>query len=179
MHNVSEDNPAIDGAVRLRQPRLDDGRAVHELVRRCPPLDLNSAYNYYLLCSHFAATCVLAERDGAVLAFLSAYREPQDPERLFVWQVAVDASLRGRGMAGQMLEAILARPACRGVHFVETTVSPSNRSSRRVFERFAAQRHADWHEENFLTEAHFGADAHEAEVLFRIGPLDQNRGVTP
>jgi L-2,4-diaminobutyric acid acetyltransferase len=174
--NIAQQD-SVTGTLRLRAPRRHDGGAVHDLVRRCPPLDLNSAYAYHLLCDHFADTCVLVEQGGTALAFLSAYRKPQEPERLFVWQVAVDDALRGQGMAGRMLEAVLARPACRGVRFVETTVSPSNRSSRRFFERFAAHHRAGWHEEEFLTEADFGAAAHEAEVLFRIGPLAHD-GVT-
>lgn len=159
------------GAFILRSPRLTDGVAVHSLVRRCPPLDLNSSYAYFLLCSHFAATCVVAEGEGGPAGFLSAYRPPEAVGTLFVWQVAVDSSARGHGLAGRMLEEVLSRPACAGVQFIETTVSPSNLASRRVFARFAEARAATWHEEPFLTAAHFGAECHEEEVLFRIGPL--------
>lgn len=158
--------------LRLREPVLADGKAVHDLIASCPPLDLNSSYNYFLLCSHFSETCVVGERQDRILAFMSAYRLPKAPERLFIWQAAVDASLRGMGMAGRMLEAILARPACSGVEYIETTVSPSNTASRRVFERFAEQRGLGWQEETFLTEEHFGGEGHESEVLFRIGPLN-------
>ncbi len=158
--------------VLLREPCLADGKAVHTLIRNCPPLDLNSSYLYFLLSSHFSETCVVGERDGEILAFLSAYRLPKQPDRLFIWQVAVDTSLRGLGMAGRMLDAVLSRPASAGVRFLETTVSPSNTASRRVFERFAEKRRLGWHEESFLTEEHFGGEQHESEVLFRIGPLN-------
>ena len=159
------------GDIILRRPQLEQGKAVHELVQRCPPLDLNSSYSYFLLCSHFADTCVVAEQEGVAVGFISAYRLPQAPQTLFVWQVAVDARARGRQLAGRMLEELLLRPACAGLQFIETTVSPSNHASRRVFERFAATHGAAWHEEAFLTPAHFGAESHEEEVLFRIGPL--------
>ncbi|WP_303904356.1 diaminobutyrate acetyltransferase [Thiohalomonas denitrificans] len=157
--------------LQLRKPVLDDGKAVHDLIGNCPPLDLNSTYNYFLLCSHFSETCVVGEQDSSILAFLSAYRLPKSPETLFVWQVAVDGALRGHGMAGRMLEEVLVRPACRGVRYVETTVSPSNIPSRRFFERYAEKRQLGWHEETFLTEEQFGGESHESEVLFRIGPL--------
>lgn len=157
--------------ITLRPPRLRDGKAVHDLIANSPPLDVNSTYNYFLLCSHFADTCVVGEVDGKVASFLSAYRIPGAPENLFVWQVVVDAVLRGKGMAGRMLEAVLARPACEGVRFVQTTVSPSNTSSRRVFERFAERRGAQFREEVFLTSEDFGGENHEEEILFRIGPL--------
>jgi len=153
-------------------PALADGKAVHDLIARCPPLDLNSSYNYFLLCSHFADTCVVAERDGEMVGFMSAYRLPQAMERLFIWQVAVDSSARGHGLASRMLESLLQRPVCAGLCYLETTVSPSNRASRQVFTRFAAAHEWDWHEETFLNRDHFGAEAHEEEVLFRLGPLN-------
>lgn len=155
----------------LRRPQLADGHVVHALVRRCPPLDLNSSYSYFLLCSHHAETCVVAEQGGELVGFLSAYRLPQAPHTLFIWQVAVDAAARGQGLAGRMLEALLTRPSCAGVQFIETTVAPSNLASRRVFARFAAQRGAAWQEAVFLTRAHFGGEAHEDEIMLRIGPL--------
>lgn len=157
--------------VQLRAPRLNDGKAVHELIAASPPLDLNSSYSYFLLCSHFADTCVVAERDGQVAGFLSAYLIPNDMHSLFIWQIAVDASLRGQGMAGRMLEAVLARPACAAVRALQTTVSPSNRASRRVFERFAEQHGLRMEQSVFLHSADFGAENHEQEILFHIGPL--------
>ena len=169
-------NPIIaDDGIVLCRPQLADGKAVHELVRRCPPLDLNSSYNYFLLCSHFADTCVVARQEEGVMGFLSAYRLPQSPQTMFVWQVAVDEQARGRGLAARMLEQLLSRAASAGVQFIETTVSPSNHASRQVFARFAAVHDAQWHEEPFLTAAHFGAECHEDEVLIRIGPLTRQR----
>ncbi len=84
-------------AVHYRPPRLSDGPAVHTLARRCEPLDLNSPYSYLLLCTDFAATCVVAERDGDLVGFVSGYLKPADPRGLFIWQVAVSPAARGLG----------------------------------------------------------------------------------
>lgn len=154
----------------LRPPVLEDGKAVHELIQRCPPLDVNSSYNYFLLCSHFRDTCVVAEANERIVGFLSAYLIPSRPDTLFVWQVAVDDAVRGQGLAGRMLEQVAARPACAGITTLETTISPSNISSRRVFERFAEKHQAESSEETFLEASHFGAEAHEDERLISIGP---------
>ena len=162
---MSEENSIV-----LRPPLLEDGKAVHELIKRCPPLDVNSSYNYFLLCSHFRDTCVVAEANDQIVGFLSAYLIPSSPDTLFVWQVAVDEAARGVGLAGRMLEHVTERPACTGVRTLETTISPSNLSSRRVFERFAEKHQAKSSEETFLEASHFGAEAHEDERLIRIGP---------
>jgi L-2,4-diaminobutyric acid acetyltransferase len=157
----------------FRRPRVEDGKAVHDLIRRSPPLDVNSAYNYFLLCSHFSETCVVVEKEGVLVGFISAYREPAQMERLFVWQVAVDSDIRGQGLAGRMLHELLSRPACHGVRWIETTISPSNSASRRVFESLAKARAVRWEEEIFLSREDFGGEAHEEEILYRIGPIDQ------
>jgi L-2,4-diaminobutyric acid acetyltransferase len=162
-----------DISIRLRSPVLEDGKAVHELIQRCPPLDLNSSYNYFLLCSHFRETCVVAEANDRIVGFLSAYLIPGRPDTLFIWQVAVDEAGRGQGLAGRMLEHVAARPVCANVTTLETTISPSNLSSRRVFERFAEKHQAESSEETFLEAHHFGTEAHEDERLIRIGPWNQ------
>ncbi len=152
--------------VCLRRPHREDGLAVHRLIAANPPLDVNSPYSYYLLCEHFAETCVVAEFQGERLGFLSAYRRPDRPRTLFIWQVVVDPSMRGRGLAREMLLALLSRGG--EVNAIESTVNPSNKASRRLFERFAEEHGEGLEEELFLSEAAFGEGGHESEILLRI-----------
>lgn len=142
--NARADCHAPDPLLRvsLGRPAVAHGADIHRLVSECAPLDLNSAYAYLLLCAHHAATCVRAESAGRTVGFVSAYRVPQRPEVLFVWQVAVAAEMRGRGLAGRMLQELLSREAVRECRYLETTVTPSNAPSRRVFESLAAALNA-------------------------------------
>lgn len=155
----------------MERPVLADGKAVHALIRRSAPLDLNSSYCYFLLCAHHADTCVVVRQQGQVVGFLSAYRLPRDANTLFIWQVAVDASLRGHGVASKMLQQLLTRPTCASVRYLETTISPDNHASRGLFQRFAGQHDAPWHEEIFLGHEQFGDESHDEERLIRIGPF--------
>jgi len=157
----------------LRKPHPDEGQAIHQLIKQSPPLDLNSSYSYYLLTRHFADTCVVAEHHGQLVGFVSAYVRPDAPNTLFVWQVVVDDSQRGKGLAGLMLTSLLARPECSDVMYVESTVNPSNHASRRLFERFAEQHNFPLQESLFLDEGQFGDAAHEPEIMLSIGPLQQ------
>ena len=155
----------------LRKPVLDDGAAIWALVRRSKPLDENSCYAYLLLCEHFADTCVVAERNHAIVGFVSAYSPPRTAGTVFVWQVAVDQCARGIGVASAMLDFVLASDACRCVRFLETTVSPSNTASRALFQRLARRFETDCTEGPLFTRNQFGGQNHEDEVLFRIGPM--------
>ncbi len=155
----------------LRAPTAEDGKAVHDLIARCPPLDGNSLYCNLLQCSHFADTCVLAEVDGQIAGFISAYRLPRRPATLFVWQVAVSGPARGRGLARRMLLELLAREACAGVDTLETTITPDNRASWSLFTSLARALAAPLTQATmFDRERHFQG-GHASEMLVRIGPF--------
>jgi len=162
----------------LREPLAEDGPAVTALIAACPPLDANSAYCNLLQCSHFAGSCIVAERDGAIMGWISGYRLPRDPSVLFVWQVAVSSAARGQRLAGRMLDSLLARPGLQGVRQVHTTVTPDNAASWAMFRNWARWRGARLGECPFFdSERHF-AGHHESEWLIEIGPLaPQSQGL--
>ena len=155
----------------LRRPRAEDGPAVTELIRACPPLDANSAYCNLVQCLHFADTCVIAERAGVVVGWVSAHRPPGFPEQIFVWQVAVRACARGTGLASRMLDALISRPAARDAKVLTTTITTSNAASWALFGAFARNRGLTLTKAPlFEREKHFRG-AHETEWQATIGPL--------
>jgi L-2,4-diaminobutyric acid acetyltransferase len=162
--------------VAYREPTLADAAAVHALIQECKPLDLNSPYAYLLLCTHFADTCAVAERQGSLVGFVSGYRKPADPAVLFIWQVAVSPRGRGQGVGRGLLEEILSRPRHAAVRHLEATISPSNRPSWALFESFARKRGARCATTTLFREEDFGDLEHDEEQLFRIGPLESPRG---
>lgn len=173
---VEKHTPVVQSPYALRAPDRADGAAVHGLIAACPPLDLNSVYAYLLQCEHFAGTGVVAERDGRIDGFISAYVPPGKPEVLFVWQVAVNARARGHGLGGRMLDEILARAECRDVRYVETTVGPDNAASRAMFSRLAERLGAVTQEFPLFPASLFGdGPEHEDEMLLRIGPFHARR----
>ncbi len=152
-------------------PDAEDGPAITALICDCPPLDTNSAYCNLLQCTHFAETCVVAELSGEIVGWISAYRPPSEPDRLFVWQVAVAASARGLGLGGRMLDELMARPAAQGICGLTTTVTETNDASWAIFGSFARRRGAAFSKRPiFERDRHF-AGAHDTEFLVSIGPF--------
>ncbi len=157
--------------IELRRPRVTDGAAVHRLIARCPPLDTNSRYCNLLQCTHFADSSVVATRADAIVGFISGYIEPAQRDTLFVWQVAVAPECRGQGLARSMLTHILKRETCRGVDFIETSITPDNEASWRTFRSSARRWGAPLDAQPWLSsEPHFEGK-HESELLVRIGPI--------
>lgn len=146
----------IDAATpRLRKPVPEDGAGIWELIKACKPLDENSMYCNLIQCDHFRDTCVLAELAGKPAGWVSAYVMPNDPETLFVWQVAVSGDARGTGLGGLMLTSLLGRDECEGVKRLQTTITRENSASWGLFRKFADQSGA-----RLTSQAYFGEDLH-------------------
>lgn len=139
-------------------------------------LDANSSYMYLVFARDFADTCRVALVDDDVVAFVLGYRRPDHPERLFVWQIAVDERYRGAGLAGRLLDDLVSVCADTesSVKYIETTITDDNTASRRLFAGFAARWGASL-DVSALFEEHDFPDQHDAERLHRIGPLPSAR----
>jgi L-2,4-diaminobutyric acid acetyltransferase len=169
-------SPAAE--VLLRKPQAADAIRVWDLIAACPPLDRNSVYCNLLQCTDFSDTCVLAERNGEAVGWISGYRPPGRPgadATLFIWQVAVHARARGLGLAGRMLRELLQRDDLDGISYLKTTITPDNDASRALFRSVAARAGAPLHESSgFDANDHFGG-RHASERLITIGPLRRAR----
>ncbi|WP_018545812.1 diaminobutyrate acetyltransferase [Streptomyces sp. LaPpAH-108] len=155
------------------RPAVTDGAALWRLAKESKTLDLNSSYSYLLWCRDFAGTSAVARgADGEPVGFVTGYVRPDRPHTLLVWQVAVDDAHRGRGIAAALLDGLTARLAAeRGITGLETTITPGNTASERLFTSFAA-RHGIEPEREVLFPADLFPDGpHDPEVLYRIGPL--------
>jgi L-2,4-diaminobutyric acid acetyltransferase len=156
-----------------RQPGIHDGKAIWQLAVDSGKLDINSAYCYIMLCEYFADTCVVAEVDGKMVGFVTGYYPPGKPKTLFVWQIAVASAHRGGGIADGLLEHLLSSPSGRRAQFIETTISPSNKASLRLFDKLAVKLAAPSITAQGFSASLFPNGVHEDENLIRIGPLKE------
>lgn len=156
-------------AVKFRKPQISDGVRLWEIARDSRVLDLNSSYSYVLWCRDFAATTVVSDIDGRAVGFVTGYIRQDAPRTLFVWQVAVDADQRGKGLAGRMLMELLDRLEPQGITHLETTISPDNEASIATFTSLARKRGTDIVKSDLFAPNDF-PDSHEAEELYTVGP---------
>jgi len=155
--------------IGFSNPMREDAPYIYELIKRSPPLDLNSRYAYMLIATHFANTSVVAKVDSRIVGVVSAYALPNSAQTLFIWQVAVDDSMRGQGLAKRLIEQALTHsPQAR---WIETTITPSNGASQKLFKSVASMLESPIEVSSFLPKSLFGNDAHEDEELYRIGPF--------
>ncbi|WP_232719047.1 diaminobutyrate acetyltransferase [Gordonia metallireducens] len=155
--------------VDYRMPTVADGTRLWEIASDSKVLDVNSSYSYVLWCHDFAETSIVAEVDGRPVGFVTGYRRQSDPSTLMVWQVAVDDSMRGHGVAGSMLHHLFDRVNRHGMVAMHTTISPDNIPSQRLFESVAKARGLRF-ERRDLFAANTFPDSHEPEDLYMLEP---------
>ena len=153
----------------IGQPVVADAVACWRLAAATGVLDVNSRYAYLLWFRDFADTSVVARTAGDVAGFITGYRRPDEPGTLLVWQVAVDEAVRGRGVAGAMLDALYDQ--VDGVDHLETTITPDNPGSIALFSAFADRRCAAVRRKELFDSEQLGS-GHKPEILFRIGPIE-------
>lgn len=152
-------------------PTVNDGQYIWQLVKSTNVLDLNSPYSYLLWSQYFSKTSVVVKLDEQIVGFISAFIAPEKQDTLFVWQVAVDELMRGKGLASRMLREILCKPICRNIQYLETTVTPSNKPSIALFEKLTRDLKTECTILEGFTQEHFPEKNHEGEELYRIGPF--------
>lgn len=143
-------------------------------------LDPNSVYAYLLLAEHFGGTCVVAELNPPdldagkrIAGFVTAYRPPDKPDVVFVWQVGVASWAQQQGLATRLLTRLIGAPGAVDARYLEATITDSNSASQRLFASFADRVGAPINQEPGFNSAELGG--HEAESLYRIGPLPADR----
>ncbi|SIS12675.1 diaminobutyrate acetyltransferase [Williamsia sterculiae] len=156
-------------AVAVRSPEVSDGVRLWEIARDTDVLDLNSSYAYVLWCEDYADTTVVATIDNHVVGFVTGYQRPQSPDTVMVWQVAVDDSFRGLGIARTMLQGLMDKAEARGLTTMTTTISPDNEASQALFASFAESRDMTITRRDLFAPNDF-PDAHQPEDLYTIAP---------
>jgi L-2,4-diaminobutyric acid acetyltransferase len=168
--NTSESRSVND--IHFRHPTAADGKHLWEITKASGSLDLNSVYHYLIMCRHFGRTSLVAEKQGQAVGFVTAYIPPTSPDTVFVWQVAVDAGERGKGLGVHLLTRVFENASALGAKNLAATITPSNKASIGLFTAAARALDAPFvFEEEFFGAADFGKNVHEAEVLFHIGPI--------
>ncbi|MCG1029370.1 diaminobutyrate acetyltransferase [Virgibacillus halodenitrificans] len=157
----------------FRKPTKDDGAAVWELIKDTGVLDLNSSYSYLMWCEIFSETSIVADREEGTVGFISGFIHPDHPKTLFIWQVAVNESERGKGLGTKMLFQLLQREACEHVAYIEATVSPSNTPSQQLFKGLAKKLDTNCEIGDYFSADDFPQEGHEDELLFKIGPFQK------
>ena len=114
-----------------------------------------------------------AECDGELVGWVSGYCPPEEPDSVFVWQVAVHESARGAGLGRRMLETLINSDGAKKATKLKTTITKANDASWALFRSFAKSLDAAISDEEWLNrETEFGG-RHDSEFMVTIGPFSR------
>lgn len=156
--------------INFRTPSIEDGPVVWRLVQATETLEVNTAYFYLMFCDEFQNSCLVAEQAGQVVGVVLGFRRPKSIDTLFCWQIGVLPSVRGQGLATQMLKAWLRLPGNASVTRVQATVAEDNAASDRLFRAFARDLGARCNVTPWLTPQLLPI-GHSVEPLYDISPI--------
>ncbi|PJM98604.1 diaminobutyrate acetyltransferase [Streptomyces sp. CB01201] len=155
---------------QFRTPRVEDAHTLWQMVDQSDALDNNSPYYYALWCRDFAATSLVATVEDDIVAFLTGYFRPDEPDTYLVWQEATKPCHGIPFLGVKLFERAADRAVEQGARFIEATVSADNKAIIMVLKKVAKRYSADVHTQILFPSDLFPGEHHD-EVLYRIGPL--------
>lgn len=159
-------------SVSFRKPNADDGSDLYRIVKQSQVLDVNSSYSYLMWAKYFNDTSLIAEIDNQAIGFVSGFIQPNTPDTLFVWQIAVDKKYRGNGLATILIEHLIERVKKEeNIRYLEATVTPSNIPSSNLFKGMARKYRTNCSIYTCFSKDQFPDANTEEELTYRIGPL--------
>ena len=169
MFEMSESKDKWD--FNIRNLQIKDVKEIYKLlIANRPYVGLNSQYTYFLLAKDFSDTCVVVEHNGQIIAFSSGYVPPSRPDTFFNWETVVHRNYRGHSLQKLML---LYQIKITNTNYFEGTVNPSNEVSKKNFCELAELLNTKCEKKVLFSEEDFENNGHEAEILYRIGPISQ------
>jgi len=169
--NQNSSSVGVAEKISFREPTADDGSEMFRIVEESKVLDVNSSYSYLMWGKYFNKTSIVAELDNQLIGFVSGFLQPNAPDTLFVWQVAVDPEHRGKKLATRLIEHLLKEQKEKAVHYLEATVTPTNIPSSKLFKGIANKFETDCVISECFSESQFPDSSHEPEMTYRIGPF--------
>lgn len=150
----------------LRTPEAEDTCRITDLADGFASGEAYAPQGDFMNNAAFRDTSVVAELEGEVVGFVTAYRLPYDPQTLFVWHADVAEAARDRGLASRMLGHLMRQEACVGITRVQTTITSMDERAWTLFRRFARWQCSHMEIQPFITRALF--TRHEADHLVTV-----------
>lgn len=162
----------VEEDLAFRTPTENDGKEMFRIVKDSQVLDVNSSYSYLMWGKFFNKTSIVVQHEDEVIGFVTGFIQPNSPDTLFVWQVAVDKQYRGNGLATKLIMELSNKLKNQNIQYIEATVTPSNEPSSNLFKGLAKRYETECKIYECFAKDQFPDATHEAEYAYKIGPLN-------
>lgn len=153
---------------QLRRPTARDESRLSRIERDVARSGAGAGIGGMACTGALRDTSVLAEVDGEIAGFVSAYLLPYDAETLFVWRVEAPGADRIPGLGSLMIGHLMRQDICRHVTRVQTVLTQDDAPGWALFRRFSRWQGTTMRIQPFITQALEPMKRHEAESLITI-----------
>ncbi|GEM_PF-3598627 len=160
----------LDSAVEYRKASVEDAKEIHTIVKNTPGIDDNSLYYYSLWLKEFDQSNVVATQNNKIIAFLTAFRKPKDPETLFLWQLAAIPRHGVPDLGVRLAYHLIDYEIDNNLSGVEATIDLNNKSILYVMKKIEKKYNGKMLMEEYLSEDFLSGndEHHHSETLLKI-----------
>jgi L-2,4-diaminobutyric acid acetyltransferase len=127
-----------DQRLNLRSCTADDVDDVRQFVASCAPLEVHTAFTYWVTFEHWGDICFVLLEDGRIAGYVSAIGSDRHRETIYLWQIGVAEKLRHQGVAQHLISAVSSAAVAKGYKTAQVSIANDNEASRKAFEHYAA-----------------------------------------
>lgn len=153
----------------IRRASAEDAPAIYRLVKECAAVDSNSLYMYAMWLKEFDGYNLVVENEGQIVAFVTAFSKPSQPERLFVWQLVARPRHGVPNLGVRLMSRLVDKARGQGMNAIEATISKQNRVILAVIRKVARLTGGTLSESLYLSKQWLSVDEpHDDEHLVTL-----------
>lgn len=142
-----------------------DASLIKHLALSCPPLDVHTPYTYWVLCRYFNKSCFVMYDGEAPIGYITAI---DIDEGVFIWQIGVIESYRGRGYASLLIDKVYEYAGLKNLDMF-VTIDKENKKSYNSFNGFCKKHNLKFEEIGSLSIDDFDDPLfNESEIIYKM-----------
>ena len=117
---------------------MEDFPAVRRVIDESESLDHHTDYTYWVALSQWPDLFLTARNADEVVGFAFGLRSAHHPERLFLWQIGVQAKYRRQTAATALVRELCTRAVDQGMNELWMTIADEIAPSLSLFRKIAS-----------------------------------------
>lgn len=126
--------------MEIRPMKEKDIAQIRELVNFCKPLDLHTAFTYWILAKYFNNTCLVLEDKKTIVGYAGGMKSSAKKEVFYLWQIGLLPKYRGTGFFGLLLDKVMEAAKKSGCNTLQFSVLSDNYQSIAAFSSYAKKK---------------------------------------
>ncbi|WP_349646354.1 GNAT family N-acetyltransferase [Candidatus Parabeggiatoa sp. HSG14] len=113
--------------------KKEDIQSVLDLINECSYVEKHSPFVYWVLSNYFGNVTLVGHDSNRIMGFVSSIIGSEPRKSAYIWQIAVDAKWRRKGIARTLIRHLFKEYEKQEIEAVEFSIAPNNNASLALF----------------------------------------------